>query len=163
MIGYDTALPLPLRILRLVIDWGIVLGGAALLLIVFGNALTRFVIDVNMNAALELASFLLLWTTFLGCAAAAARGMHMRIGELVGQLGRRARLTVGLTVDALVCLVLMALIWFGTLLTLSNWAEQTDVLEWPVGVHYLAMPVGSALTLVFVLHTMWRSWSGRGC
>ena len=154
LIETDPTLPRPLRVLRLLIDWAIVLAGAALLVIVFGNALTRFVIDVNMNASL-------LWATFLGCAAAAARGTHMRIGELVALLGPQARLAVELAVEALACLTLLALVWYGALITISNWSEQTDILEWPVGLHYLAMPVGSGLTLVFVVHGMWRRWSAR--
>jgi TRAP-type transport system small permease protein len=145
-------LPRPLRGLLWLIDRLIVLGGLGMLLIVFGNATVRLVFDVDLDASMELGSFLMLWVTFLGGAAAAGRGTHMRVTEIVAALGPLSRRVVELCVDAAVCVVLIALVWYGSVITISNWAEETSILEWPVGIHYLAMPVGSVLSLIFVIH-----------
>jgi TRAP-type C4-dicarboxylate transport system permease small subunit len=47
--------------------------------------------------------------------------------------------------------VLCLLIWYGIGIAQSAWGNQLTVLGWPVSIEYLALPVGSAATLVFVL------------
>ena len=48
--------------------------------------------------------------------------------------------------------VLLSIIWYGGRLSIRTWDQETTVLYWPVGLLYAAMPVGTLLTLVFIIH-----------
>jgi TRAP-type C4-dicarboxylate transport system permease small subunit len=148
--------PRPLRLLGAAIDACLVLGGGAIVLLVFGNVLSRFMLNFDVAWSGELVGFLLLWTTFLGGAAAARRGAHMRIGELVESLTGRPRALLEALGLGLVVLVLVLLAWYGWIIVERTWPQQTTVLYWPVGLLYASLPVGSLLTLVFVLHDLAR-------
>jgi TRAP-type transport system small permease protein len=149
------ALPKPLRKLSRIIDAVIALCGAGLVTIVFGNALLRFIANYDIAWAREVATFLMLWVTFLGLATAEARGVHMRVTEIAAHIfsaSARRRLDVG--INAVIAATLVIIIWYGIKISIRTWDQDSTVLYWPVGLLYAAMPVGVFLTLVFLLgHT----------
>lgn len=148
--------PFLLRLLGAAVDACLVVGGAAIVLLVFGNVLSRFLLDWDVAWSGELVGFLLLWTTFLGGAAAARRGAHMRIGELVETLKGRPRALLETLGLGLVVVVLLLLAWYGWIIVERTWPQQTTVLYWPVGLLYASLPVSSLLTLVYVLRDLAR-------
>jgi TRAP-type C4-dicarboxylate transport system permease small subunit len=110
---------------------------------------------MNLDVAwsIELSTFLMLWVTFLGCAAAAARGAHMRVTEIIAYvLSAPARRWLEIGINLVVSAVLISIIWYGVRLSIRTWDQETTVLYWPVGLLYAAMPVGTLLTLVFIIH-----------
>lgn len=154
MFFYRSARPEPawLRVLGDAIDISVVTLAAALLAVMFANVAARVALNSNIAWNTEFGEFVLLWATFLGGAAAARRGAHMRITEFVAAMPPRLRHAVELSTRFAVIVVLAFLSWRGLLLALRTMDQEMTVLNWPVGVQYLAMPVGSALALVFVLH-----------
>jgi TRAP-type C4-dicarboxylate transport system permease small subunit len=52
------------------------------------------------------------------------------------------------------------LVWYGIGIVRATWANELTVLGWPMGLQYLALPVGSAATLVFVLWDAWQTGQG---
>jgi TRAP-type transport system small permease protein len=116
-----------------------------------GNVLSRFIFNFDVAWSGEAASLMLVWATFLGGAAAVRRGAHMRVGEVIEALSGRLRAAAELVVLAVVIATLGIVAWYGVLLVERTWEQQTSVLYLPVGLLYLAMPVGSALGLPFAL------------
>lgn len=104
----------------------------------------------------EFCEFLMVWVTFLGAAAAARRGMHMAITEFVEKLDRRARRWADLAIAALGAGVLALLALYGVRIVDATWANELTVLGWSMGLQYLALPVGSVATLVFVAWDAWQ-------
>jgi TRAP-type C4-dicarboxylate transport system permease small subunit len=153
--------PAALRWLGRLLDWTLALAGGALAVLVFGNVLARFFLNIDVAWSGELAAFTLVWATFLGGAAAARRRAHMRVGEIVGMLRGKARNTIEAVICLVVAAVLLPVIWYGMVIVELQWPQQTTVLYWPQGLLYLAMPVGAALTFVFVLHDAWRAFRGQ--
>lgn len=153
--------PAPLRLLGDAIDGAVVLLATALLTVMCANVAARAALNANIAWNTEFGEFVLLWATFLGGAAAARRGAHMRIAEFVEAMPGRLRHAVELSTRLAVMVILAFLSWRGVLLSLQTMDQQMTVLNWPVGVQYLAMPVGSALALVFVVHETWRVAVGR--
>jgi len=152
---FDT-LPKPLRKLSRIIDAVIACCGGGLVTIVFGNAFLRFVANFDVAWARELATFLMVWVTFLGLAAAEARGVHMRVTEIAAHIfssSARRRLDTG--INAVIAVTLLLIIWFGIKISIRTWDQDSTVLYWPVGLLYAAMPVGVFLTLIFLIgHTL---------
>jgi TRAP-type C4-dicarboxylate transport system permease small subunit len=146
--------PAPLRWLGATVDWAIVALGGALVLIVFANVVMHQ-LDYDIAWTTEFGEFVMVWTSFLGAAAAARRRGHMAITELrdlagSGAAGRALRLAIELTVAA----VLVMLLWYGTTIVRASWGNILTVLDWPMAWQYMALPVGSAIALVYVLRDL---------
>jgi TRAP-type C4-dicarboxylate transport system permease small subunit len=151
--NWQETLPPPLKLLSRCIDGAIVVCGAGIVVIIFGNAFLRFITNMDVAWSRELATFLMLWVTFLGCAAAAARGAHMRVTEIAAHLlSPRAHRWLEVGINLVVSAVLLSIIWYGTRIAIRTWDQETTILYWPVGLLYASMPAGTFLTLLFVIN-----------
>ena len=145
-----------LRGLSQLIDILLVVGGLSILILVFANATLRGLAGFDLAWSLEVTAFLLLWTTFLGCAAAMARGAHMRVTEIVDSLfSPRIKTYLEHVINAVVIILLVSLIAKGVGISEHTWRQKTTVLYWPVGLLYASMPAGMILTLCFHLFNSW--------
>lgn len=150
MLPPGPAEPAILRGLGLLVDASIVLLGAALVVVVFANVLLH-AFGADIAATTELGEFVMVWTTFLGVAAASRRNAHMTVTELIDLVpepGPR-RLADG-CIQLAVAALLVLLIWKGGIAANAGWGSVLTVLDWPMAWQYLCLPVGSAIALVFV-------------
>lgn len=156
---YRPRYPAVLRWLSLLIDVVIVVFGALVIILTFGNAALRG-FGASLAWTLEVTAFLMLWVTFLGCAAATARGAHMRVAEVTEVLLPRAvRRYLGPVLGIIIAILLVMLIYFGAVTAIHMWPEQTTVLYWPVGLSYASLPVGIFLTLIFHITNVWLDFA----
>jgi len=151
--------PAPLRWLGQLVEWTIVVLGAALVVIVFANVVMHQ-LDFDIAWTTEFGEFVLVWTTFLGAAAATRRRGHMAITELrdhlTGATGRCLRIAIEVTAAA----VLALLVWYGWAIVQASWGNILTVLDWPMAWQYLALPVGAAIALVYVIRDLVLLLSG---
>jgi TRAP-type C4-dicarboxylate transport system permease small subunit len=144
--------PAPLRWLGDLVDIVLTLLAAMLLVVMFANVAARVALNSDLAWNTEFGEFVLLWATFLGGASAARRGAHMRITEFTGKMPPRIERAVEIATRlGVVCLLLM-LISYGWSITQSTMGQELTVLHIPMGLQYLAMPVGSAFALLFVIY-----------
>lgn len=134
------------------VDCAVIALGCALTALMIANVAGRALFNSDISANVELGEFMLVWATFLGGVSAARRGTHMRITELVMALPRGAQRLLELATRVLVVAILVVLAWNGALIANANMGQTTTVLYWPVGLMYAAMPVGSALSAIFVAY-----------
>ena len=152
---YRDHYPAVLRWLSHLVDVCLMLGGFAIVTLVFCNASLRGFAGFDLAWSLEVTSFLLLWSTFFGCAAAVARGAHMRVTEIVENLlPKTGQRVLSILIDVIITVMLISLIYTGYNISVHTWAQKTTVLYWPVGLLYASMPAGMALTLIFHLYNM---------
>ena len=142
--------PAPLRLLGEAVDWSIVGIGAVMIVLVFINVVMH-AFGKDMAATTELCELLMVWVTFFGGAAAARRGVHMAITELIDKLEAGPRRLTDLAISAASAAVLGLLVWYGWGITVAGWTNRLTVLDIPMSFQYLALPVASFITLVFVL------------
>ncbi len=163
MFFHRPATPEPrwLRLLGDAIDLAVVVLAGVLLLVMLANVSARVALNSDIAWNTEFGEFVLLWATFLGGAAAARRGAHMRITELIDKMGPSLSRAVEIATRIGTAAVLACLVWYGTTIVQSTMEQEMTVLHWPIGVQYLAMPVGSGLALIFVLHEIWLLALGR--
>lgn len=133
-----------------VVDWVTILIGAAIVtLIVVNVVLHLFQKDAAFTT--EVSQVLMVWVTFIGAAAAARRCEHVAITEFVDFLSVRKRRLADALIQLICACVLILLIWYGMSIVQASWGNQLSVTGWPMAIEYLALPVGSAAMLVFVL------------
>jgi TRAP-type C4-dicarboxylate transport system permease small subunit len=152
--------PAPLRLFGALVDASTIAMGASIIALVFSNVILHF-FGLDIAWTTELSELLMVWVTFIGGAAAARRGEHVAISELVDLLGGRGRQWADASAQIVSAIVLLLLIGYGMSIVVSSWSNRLTVLNWPMSIEYLALPVGSAATLVFVLFDLVQI--ARGC
>jgi TRAP-type C4-dicarboxylate transport system permease small subunit len=109
----------------------------------------------------EFCEFLMVWSTFLGGASVARRGNHMVITEFVDKLSVASRRHADGIIQVFCAAILVLLVKYGSGIVMANWGNELTVLEWPMALQYLALPVGSAAMLVFVCFDVFQIIRGR--
>jgi TRAP-type C4-dicarboxylate transport system permease small subunit len=142
--------PAPIRWLGRAVDWTVVLMGMLMVTLVFANVLMHNLLDRDVALTTELCELLMVWVTLLGGASAARRGSHMAITELIDRLGGRLRQIIEILIESLVLVTLGLLTWYGVGITQAGMSSVLIVLQWPMAAQYAALPVASAITMVFV-------------
>ena len=115
----------------------------------------RYVVGFGAQWPEPIAILLMVVFTFVGAAAAYRAGGHIAVAMLTDALPARLQRGVAWLVDALMLVVCGFVVWYGTRLCVETMGQSIAELPWvPVGVTYLAIPIGSLATLLFVLERM---------
>lgn len=146
--------PSLLRGLGMAIDASVCAAGALVIVLVFYNVLSRYILHTDVAWSSELCTLLLIWMTFVGGAMAVRRNAHVGVTEFIMGLEPGNRSRVDAVVLMLSALALALLVYFGVTLTLLSWDNMAIAIRISNGWWYLSMPVGCALMLVFVLHQL---------
>jgi TRAP-type C4-dicarboxylate transport system permease small subunit len=101
------------------------------------------------------------WVTFLGGAAASRRGLHMTITEFLDKLGTGGRRLADGAIQSLCLAVLGLLAWYGIGIVRATWGSELTVLHIPMGLQYLALPVGAGAMGLFVAWDIVQIARGR--
>ena len=123
----------------------------------------RYVLGFGAQWPEPIAILLMVVFTFVGAAAAYRAGGHIAVALFTEMLPLPLRRVVARLVELLMLLVCGFVVWYGTRLCLETMGQTIAELPWmPVGVTYLAIPLGSLATLLFVLeHMVWGLQSQR--
>ncbi len=151
--------PWPIRLLGAAVDWTVIAMGALMIVLVFANVVLH-AFHRDLAWVIELSEFMMVWVTFLGGAAAARRGAHMRITEFLDKLDPAKRRWAEAALQCVSIGVLILLVVYGINLVNAGWGNELTVLGWPMALQYMGLPVGSACMLVFVAHELWRTVTG---
>ncbi|HEY6133355.1 MAG TPA: TRAP transporter small permease [Rubrivivax sp.] len=141
--------PRVLEIFGDMVDWSVIAIGASMIALVFLNVLMH-VVQKDLAWVTELAELMMVWVTFLGGACATRRGAQMTITELIDKLGGRRREVADALVDVFALAVLGSLVWYGARLVAAGWSNELTVLQIPMSLQYLGMPVGCFAMAVWV-------------
>jgi TRAP-type C4-dicarboxylate transport system permease small subunit len=132
----------------------VVVSGTALVLIsavIPWGVFTRYVLNSAASWPEPMAILLTIVLTFFGAAACYRAGTHMSVSVLVRAMSRPWRRLVEPLGEALVALVSLFMVISGARLVNATWHQS--IAEFPilsVGVTYLPIPIGGAITLLFV-------------
>jgi TRAP-type C4-dicarboxylate transport system permease small subunit len=158
--------PLYLRAMDRLYLASIWMAGAAIfcmsLIIPFG-VFTRYVLGTGSQWPEPIAILLMMLFTFIGAAAAYRAGAPIAVTMLTDALPRSLHRASGMLVHGLMILICLFVAGYGTRLCLETMGQSIAELPWlPVGVTYAAIPIGSAITLLFVIeHLLFGSQSER--
>jgi len=153
--------PAPIMWLAWIVDWSVVLIGATMATLVFANVIMHSVFQADIAWTTEFCELLMVWVTFLGGAAATRRGAHMVVGELIGLLSGLARRAADAAIQLVVLVTLGLLVWYGVGIADAGRMSVLTVLGWPMASQYAALPVASAITMVFVFWDLVEIIGGR--
>lgn len=121
---------------------------AAIVVVVFGQVVSRFVFNAPFSWSEELARYLQVWLIMLGAAACLRKGMHLSVDYAVHALRDSAKRTLSFLSLAAMLLFLGVVFVSGVSLMVTTSSQRTPALQVPIWVVYLAIPVGSLLMLL---------------
>jgi TRAP-type C4-dicarboxylate transport system permease small subunit len=135
----------------------IVAGGALVLIsaVIPWAVFTRYVLNSAASWPEPMAVLLTIVLTFFGAAACYRLRLHMSVSFFAAMLPTALRRLLAFIVEALMGLVAVFMVVWGTKLVATTW--DNSIADFPflsVGVTYLPIPVGGALLLLFVIERM---------
>ena len=137
---------------------GIWIAGTAILLmslVIPWGVFTRYVLGTGSQWPEPIAILLMMLFTFVGAACAYRAGGHIAVSMLTERLPAAAQSVFAVGVDSLMALVSLFVAWYGAKLSIGTFGQSIAELPWlPVGVTYAALPLGAAMTLLFVIERM---------
>ncbi|HWP18819.1 MAG TPA: TRAP transporter small permease [Burkholderiaceae bacterium] len=128
-------------LMSLIIPWGV---------------FARYVLGTGSQWPEPIAILLMMVFTFIGAAAAYRAGGHIAVTMLTEHLPGALRQAAGWVVNGLMIVISVFVTYYGTQLCVQTMGQSISELPWlPVGVTYASLPIGSALTLLFVIERCW--------
>jgi TRAP-type C4-dicarboxylate transport system permease small subunit len=113
---------------------------------------TRYVLNSAASWPEPAAVLLTIVLTFIGAAACYRVGAHMRVSVVVRMLPGPCRVLAEKSAEALMALIALFMLIWGARLVATTWHQS--IADFPflsVGLTYLPIPIGGAITLLFVL------------
>jgi TRAP-type transport system small permease protein len=138
------------RVLIRLNRWAVIAILAAMAAMVFANVALRFLTDHSILWVEEVSRYLMIWLTFLGAGLVLRYGGHIGVDTLQEALPRHAA-SIRATIFVLLLAFFATMLWLGIRYSMVTWGQTTPVMQIPIGVVYLAMPIGFALLIVHLL------------
>ncbi|MCP4048160.1 MAG: TRAP transporter small permease [Gammaproteobacteria bacterium] len=137
-----------------VIEWVVCFLLVAIVLIIFSQVLSRYILHTSLAWSEELARFLFVWLAALGAAYACKTRSHFFLSFLVDRFKPRVQMMVGTVVVGLVSLFLVIFIWQAVLYTHSVSGQFAPGTGLSKAIPVSAAVVGGVLMLLYTL----RNW-----
>jgi TRAP-type C4-dicarboxylate transport system permease small subunit len=133
-----------LVVITIIIPWGV---------------FTRYVLNYGSSWPEPLAVLLMIWFSFTAAALCYRERLHISVQVLPAGLRGLARLLVNWLAElAMAGMNLFMLVWGVRLVHVTWFQAISDFPAISVGISYLPVPLGGAVTLLFVIE---RLWTGR--
>ncbi len=138
-------------------QWIVIAMMVVMTTLVFVNVICRYILNFSIIWAEEVSQYLMVWVAFLAAGLALRQGRHVAIEMLQDRLPSRTRRMTRHLVALLLILFMGILIVLGFQFARFAWDQETPVLNIPLGIPYLAVPIG-ALLLMIHLFFLYRSY-----
>lgn len=130
-----------LVIITLIIPWGV---------------FTRYVLNSASSWPEPMAILLMIVLSFLSAVVCYREYLHIAVGMLPAALSGTPKRLLGFLIELGMLFTNLFMLWYGTKLVKAMWFQS--IAEFPlisVGVSYLPVPIGGAITALFVIERMW--------
>lgn len=117
----------------------------------------RYVLNSALSWPEPVAILCMVTFTFIGAAVSYRAGSHIAVNMVTDRLGESARRYCSIVADLMLTAISVFILWYGTTLCLELWEQP--VAEFPLlsaGQNYIPLPIGSAITLLFILEKICR-------
>jgi TRAP-type C4-dicarboxylate transport system permease small subunit len=139
----------------------IILGLIVMVALTFANTVIRFVPGYGgIFWAEEITRYVSIWVVFLGAGLGVRYGIHLSVDLLVGALPKPLQRVFYVVSYLLMMIFEGVLVYYGTKLAISNYAQQSASLQMPMAYPYAAIPVGGAIMFMETLRLVVRTLRG---
>ncbi|MFQ3621229.1 MAG: TRAP transporter small permease [Spirochaetales bacterium] len=138
------------HLLELAINIMIGLMLAGMVIVVFGNVIFRYFLNMALAWSEEVSRFMLIWLAFMGAVIAYIRNEHLGLDILLRVLPPLGARIVAIVADSLVVTALVIMTRGGIAMTADSFASGwvASSLPIPYGYVYMAAPIATGLMLL---------------
>lgn len=122
----------------------------SMVVVLFLQVFTRYVLRNPLYWSEELARIILIWSVFLGAVFSFRSGTHMRIDILMKKLPMRLRMAVNLISKTIVTVFSVVLVIHGSIFSSKMMRIIAPATKIPTGIIYLVLPIFACLTVIIV-------------
>lgn len=113
---------------------------------------SRYVLGTGAQWPEPISILLMVVFTFLGAACSYRAGGHIAVEMITQRLPSSVQRPLRGVVHLLMLGISLFMFWYGIQLCIGTWGQSIPELPWmPVGFTYLPVPIGGAVTALFVL------------
>ncbi|MBX9409627.1 TRAP transporter small permease [Pseudomonas baetica] len=124
-------------------------------LIIPWGVFARYVLGTGSSWPEPTSILLMMVFTFVGAAASYRAGAHMAVAMLTDRMPAPLRKCMGIVSQLLMATICLFMTIWGAKLCLSTWNQFMSALPTlRVGITYMPIPIGGALTMIFVLEKL---------
>lgn len=116
----------------------------------------RYVLNSAASWPEPMAVLLMIVLSFLSAVVCYREYLHIGVGLLPNALGGRNKVVLGWIIELCMLGTNVFMLWYGIKLIQVTWYQS--IAEFPllsVGVAYLPIPIGGAITVLFVIERLW--------
>ena len=125
---------------------------AVMTVLVTWQVITRFIFHEPSTVTEALAKYLFLWLVLITAAYVVGKREHMRLEFFVGRLSANVQMVCNMISEIVIFFFTAIVLTYGGGYIATAAMSQTDsALPIPIGVVYLALPVGGALAAIYSL------------
>jgi TRAP-type C4-dicarboxylate transport system permease small subunit len=131
-----------LVVITIIIPWGV---------------FTRYVLNQAASWPEPMAVFLMIWFSFTSAAVCYREGLHIGVTVIPDAIGGTTRMVIGWLIEACMAFTNLFMLVWGTRLVEATW--YSTLADFPLltaGISYLPVPLGGAITTLFVIERLWK-------
>lgn len=132
-----------------------------IVVVIFAQVVTRYVLHVSLSWSEELARYLLMWLGMLSAAYGFKLRAHFALVFVVNRFSAKVRRVVSILVSILMCALLCVFVFEAVSITYSVRNQFGPVTGLSKAVPYSSGIVGGVLMLYYVSLNTWRDWHTR--
>ena len=134
---------LSLVVITIIIPWGV---------------FTRYVLNSASSWPEPMAVLLMIWFSFLSASLCYRENLHIGVAVIPMMLEGKAKTAIGWVIEVCMMGTNLFMFWWGLKLVQATWHQTISDFEWySVGIAYLPIPIGGAITTLFVIERLWVS------
>ncbi len=123
----------------------------AMVVIIFAQVYFRFVIGYSLIWSEEMGRYLLIWSTFLGLGVLGKQRDILSITMIVGRLSPRFKFLADILADIISIFFMAIVLFYGLRLVKNTMAQLTVVTQFPMGLVYLVIPIGTGFYMLHII------------
>lgn len=125
---------------------------ALMTILVTWQVITRFVLKAPSTVTEALAKYLFLWLVLITAAYVIGRREHMALEFFIRKFSDKAKVICGIISEVVIFLfVSIVMVYGGGYIAMNAMSQMDSALPIPVGVVYLALPVGGVLSAFYAI------------
>jgi len=140
-----------------IMDWIsyalLIIFSSAMVISTFLQVIFRYLFNSPLFWSEELSRYCFVWVVFVGAAIAMKRGAHIGVDYFEMKLPSRFKNYLKIAVNILIIFFLVITIYQSMLVVIVNMSQCSPAMKIPMGLIYLAIPVGLSLMLGYIIIT----------
>lgn len=133
-----------------------------MVIVIAVQVFARYIMNDSLSWSEELARYCFIWLVYLGVSIAVRKELHMRIEVAFLIVKGKGKIILSMIGNFLflVFAVIGMMYGYEIAVRILNWGETSPALHLPIGLVYLAGPVGLGLTAIRLIQVLIKEFKG---